>query len=213
MSLAHSDPITVKGLVDSGASGSGYIDRTFVKAHNIPTEPTPSARPLLLGNGEAADTVTEYVLIHTTIGIHSELALLYVAKVESPVIFGLRWLQRHNPYINWEDMTLTFGSGYCRSRCLPPGTPFPPRAPVIRDPPRTSVSSPQTRNTTYRQPYVEDVPDHAPDEEALSTTTYRQPYVEDVPDHTLDEEALSTDSSIDMTFDQTLTPGGDHYRT
>ena len=89
LSLAHTNPITINGLVDSGASGSGYIDRSFVESQGITTKATPSARSLLLGNGEVADTITEYALVPTTIGIYSETALFYVAKVESPVIFGL----------------------------------------------------------------------------------------------------------------------------
>ncbi|KAM7208425.1 hypothetical protein V8F06_014941, partial [Rhypophila decipiens] len=40
---------------------------------------------------------------------------------------------------------------------------------------------------------------------------YRPPTVEDAPEN--GDDAISVDSAVDMTFEQTLTPGADHYRT
>lgn len=205
MSLAHEKSVTVNGLFDSGATGSGFIDQAFVKSHGISTRATPSARPLLLGNGEVADTITEYAVVPMTVAVHSETALLYVAKVESPVIFGLRWLQRHNPHINWEKMTLTFGSSYCRSQCLPRDTPFPPQAPVVPDTQKSVKMLNHADAVDHCRTPVTAAPSEDSPRHPTPHVTYRPPTVEDAPEN--GDDAISIDSAVDMTFEQTLTPG------
>src|SRR5436190_7735425 len=150
-----------------------------------------------MGDGKIGDTITEYVLVPTTVGdIHSEVALFYVAEIESPVIFGLRWLQRHNPRVNWETMELTFGSHRCRTSCLPPGLTDPPTITAVNGPPYRTT--PINREITTQQP-------------PRPRSPYRAPTVEDAPEDP--SPNTDNDSAIDLTFDETLTPGFDHYKT
>ena len=37
-----------------------------------------------------------------------------------PIILGLRWLQAHEPDINWNKKKVSFSSPYCSQHCLPP---------------------------------------------------------------------------------------------
>ena len=38
------------------------------------------------------------------------------------LIFGLPWLEEHNPHIDWRDRTMRFASEHCYANCLAHGT-------------------------------------------------------------------------------------------
>jgi hypothetical protein len=149
---AHPIPIHVTGLIDSGCSARAFADRNLVNLRGIKTTPTPKARSLLLANGEVADSITEYFIAPVSIGAHDELCLFFVTSLspDTPVIFGLPWLQRHNPVIDWSHMSLTFTSTYCQAHCNRPG--LSPSAPTIPDPPGRSMTSRSQANRARSAP-------------------------------------------------------------
>ena len=137
--LAHNRLVTVRGLVDSGCSGRAFISKKFVQYHRLPTQPTPHPRTLLLADGRTADEIIEYTILPVSIGNHYEYCLFFITNLadETPIIFGLPWLKRHNPYINWAAMSLTFNSWYCLAHCCPQGLRTPSMAPTLPDPSRS----------------------------------------------------------------------------
>jgi hypothetical protein len=92
-----------------------------VQYYKLSTQPTPHPRTLLLADGKMADKITKYIILPVSMGNHNEYCLFFIANLadNTPVIFGLPWLKRHNPYIDWAAMSLTFNSWYCLSHCCP----------------------------------------------------------------------------------------------
>ena len=171
---ARHSPFNMRGLIDSGCSGRAFISKKLVETYQLPTQPTPYRRTLLLADGKTADTITEYAILPVIIGNHDEHCLFFVTNLadDTPVIFGLPWLKRHNPYIDWAAMSLTFNSWYCRRYCCPSDTRIPLEAPTIPDPPRafhdlpiphepvtTPLSPAAGPPSPYRSPYYENAPD------------------------------------------------------
>jgi RNase H-like domain found in reverse transcriptase/Reverse transcriptase (RNA-dependent DNA polymerase)/Integrase zinc binding domain len=185
----------VKGLVDSGCSGRAFISKKLVQDHKLSTQPTPYPRTLFLADGKTADIITEYVILPVSIGSHNEHCLLFVTNLadDTPVIFGLPWLKRHNPYIDWATMSLTFNSWYCLSHCCTPGLQQPPKAPTIPDPPRS----------------FHDLP--VPNEPEISPpSSYKSPYCENAKEEVDNKQRKD---AIPLHIESTLTPGQQHYRT
>ena len=112
LSLAPDHYVNVTSLVDSGCSARGFADRKFVQTFGIQTKPTPARRPLLLADGKPAGSISEYFITTVTVGTHQEPCLFFVTDLspDTPIILGLPWLQRHNPAIDWSQMSLTFSS-------------------------------------------------------------------------------------------------------
>jgi hypothetical protein len=168
----NTQPIIVTGLIDSGCSARAFADRNIVLKNNIKTFPLPRPRVLLLADGKPADTITDYFVAPTMMGSHQELCLFFITTLSknTPLIFGLPWLQRHNPIIDWARMTIAFASSYCQAHCNRVIEDRPPIAPIIADPPRDYHDLPIAgepvlgRNSTYQPPSVEDVDDHDDDE-------------------------------------------------
>ncbi|KAH9252126.1 hypothetical protein BASA81_009976 [Batrachochytrium salamandrivorans] len=53
---------------------------------------------------------------------HIEITKFYVSSIKYPVILGLDWLRRHNPRINWDDLTIVFRSEYVKTTVLQPAS-------------------------------------------------------------------------------------------
>ena len=203
---AHHQPTTVRGLIDSGCSGRGFIDEALVHRLNLPTYATPYPRTLLLADGKTASTITKYVVIPAAIGIHDENCLFFVTRLsnDTQVIFGLPWLKRHNPSINWFDMSLTFDSWYCMSHCSYGRVVC---APTIADPPIAFHDLPI--------PTIMVTP---PDNAALKPPLYATPTIRGsnynkATCEEADEENESQQGDEPLRIKQTLTPGHPHHRT
>jgi len=197
----------VTGLVDSGCSARAFVDRDFAKTHNITTKKTPKPRTLLLANGEVADTITEYFIAPVAVGLHEELCLFFLTKLsrDTPVIFGLPWLQRHNPTIDWTGMSLTFSSEYCAKYCCPRWLQTSPQAPVISDPPKSFHNLPikgEPAKAQHQLPQIH-VSFHDPPIEDLfrrphassTNANYRSPTVEETEGEEPQRAASSTNAN------------------
>lgn len=97
-------------MVDSGCTAHGFIDRAYAAFLPVTVKPTLKPHKLYLADGKVSDMITEYVLIPICTGQHQETALFFLTNLakSTPLILGLPWLQRHNPYVDWTAMTLTF---------------------------------------------------------------------------------------------------------
>ncbi|KAH9268692.1 hypothetical protein BASA83_009172 [Batrachochytrium salamandrivorans] len=84
----------VKALLDSG-SDECLIDENIVNAYQLPLNLLKTPIALFLADGQPASKS------------HHQVSL----------ILGLDWLRRHNPRINWDDLTIVFRSEYCQDNC------------------------------------------------------------------------------------------------
>lgn len=188
---AHNKPFHVTSLIDSGCSGKAFADRSFMNNHSITPLQLPHPRILRLADGVAADTITEYFTMNIGMGEHYETWLFFVTKLspETPVIFGLPWLQCHNPHIDWSNMTLSFASQYCQSHCCPKQARKPVQAPTIPSKlPEEELARLTPQKTFELLPPVRAILENRPLEEVLQDTpdyikkAYRHPSVEDAPE-------------------------------
>jgi hypothetical protein len=109
----------VSAFVDSGATFS-FIDQTFVAQHNIHVVKKSTPIPVEVIDGR---TIAFGVIAHETtplelcIGKHTEKIVLNIISIlHHPIIFGLPWLEAHNPIIDWRSRTLTFSTQQCTSQ-------------------------------------------------------------------------------------------------
>ncbi|KAH8144379.1 uncharacterized protein LAJ45_11649 [Morchella importuna] len=145
----------LQALVDTGATGYGFIDASFAKARGYPLEElaTPRHLQVIDGRAIASGAITHCCKLRLEMNDHVEGASLFVTKLgETKVVLGLPWLQHHAPEIRFADRSISFHAERCQQHTatlwtstltcptltasaatLPP-PPIPPR-------PRTAIPS------------------------------------------------------------------------
>lgn len=98
-----------EGLTDSGATGN-CASRGFAQQHRLQTFALRKALQLRLGDGGLAkQSITRGVMIPVQHGDHQSEELFYEVDMKGfDLIFGLPWLEDHNPHIDWRMRTMTF---------------------------------------------------------------------------------------------------------
>ena len=141
---ANQDPIPVASLIDSRCSARAFADQQLIQRYGIPTEKLPTPRVLILADGKSTNTVTDYFICPVAMGDHIEWCFFFVTCLskDTPVIFGMPWLQRHNPSIDWRAMTLTFDSQYCLKHCCSTPCTAPRISRTVTHPPRCGYVTP-----------------------------------------------------------------------
>ena len=95
-------------LVDTGATGYAFIDRTFAHKHNLTR--TRLTRPIDLYGFDGYRTrrrITHKIRIHLTHEEYSEtITMLEVDLGSCDVILGLPWMRRHRVQIDWTNERL-----------------------------------------------------------------------------------------------------------
>ena len=113
-------------LVDSGATGFGFIDGNFVRHHQLHPLPLSLPRNLEVIDGRpiTSGLITHYVDIPIRIGGHEERAKLFVTTLgHYPIVLGIPWLRRHKVNTNWAENSITFDSAFCQKKCIAEGSP------------------------------------------------------------------------------------------
>uniref|UniRef100_A0A8C5LLF5 ribonuclease H n=1 Tax=Leptobrachium leishanense TaxID=445787 RepID=A0A8C5LLF5_9ANUR len=105
------DHANLNAMIDSGASGC-FIDQTLVSILRIPfiTKQHSVALQLLDGSPLKTGPITkETIPLSVSIGTQHKESFSFdiVSSPAFPLIFGLPWLRKNNPYIDWERGTLT----------------------------------------------------------------------------------------------------------
>lgn len=108
----------VTAILDSGATGN-LISRSLVRKYKIRELPTIGTLDLINANGSTS-TINTMVRLWVTItnGIeeHTEMLSLYVGDIAShDILLGMPWLVKHNPTINWEELSIQFNR--CPDTC------------------------------------------------------------------------------------------------
>lgn len=127
--IKHKDQlISVSTLVDTGASGKAFIDRTFAQNNNLTLVALSHPRPIKVFDGTESISgyATHVAHFALTLGPdgHSENIMAFVTQTSGQsLVLGLPWLKLHNPNVDWDQGSLTFASNRCRTCCgVPQGT-------------------------------------------------------------------------------------------
>ena len=106
-------------LIDNG-SKARLIDKSFTHLNKISTFQLEKLIQLTLGNGKVVQHLTKKCLVDIKISNHKDQILCYLAKLDVyTVILDDRWLQTHNPAINWKNCIMKFNSAACMEKsCL-----------------------------------------------------------------------------------------------
>lgn len=109
-------------LIDTGASGYAFISDSFAQSHNLPL--TPLSAPIVLetfdGRPVVSGNLTHKTTLDISIGPNSERMPLLVTRLgHYPIVLGIPWLRRHDPYIKFPANSLVFNSSFCTNHCLP----------------------------------------------------------------------------------------------
>jgi len=97
------DTISVKSLLDSGATGL-FIDREFVHKNGLTTRalPYPIKVYNIDGTLNQGGSITEEITLMMSYKGHKERAVFEVCDLgKATVIIGHPWLRKHNPDIDW----------------------------------------------------------------------------------------------------------------
>jgi len=116
--------IRTNSMLDSGATGKGFIDEAFAHTHQLTLYQLRNSRRLNVVDGRpsSAGDITHVAKLNMEIKGHKEKMLFYVTKLgKYDIILGKPWLADHNPYVNWSDNIVTFRSDHCRTYCLAKG--------------------------------------------------------------------------------------------
>ena len=110
-----------QALVDSGADGN-FIDINLAHRLNVPLETLDSPLSVTaldgraLGDGKVTQATSRLLLKSDA---HQEEIILYlVYSPEFPVILGYRWLNLHNPQIDWVSGRIVEWGPTCHATCL-----------------------------------------------------------------------------------------------
>ena len=106
-------------LVDN-RSEAELIDESFMRANKIPFFKLEELIEFILGNGKVVQKLTKRALVDVIIENHMEQLVCYLAKLDVyTIILSDKWLQMHNPVINWKKQTIKFNSANCIEKgCL-----------------------------------------------------------------------------------------------
>ena len=105
-------------LIDTGASGFAFIYKGMCKHLKLPLKILKFPITLVGFEGKSASQITERTNFSLVIGNHSEqMSAFVIPDSKYDLILGLPWLEKHSPYIDWKEHTLTFGERCLESCC------------------------------------------------------------------------------------------------
>ncbi|KAH0606065.1 uncharacterized protein H6S33_004522 [Morchella sextelata] len=134
--------IQTHALIDTGCSGSTFIDETFARHNNLLFLPLQSPRTLEVIDGRpiSSGQITQLCYLPLSIDSHHETIPFFVTKLGSyPLVLGIPWLQLHDVTLRFKDNSILFDSEYCKRKCNSSATPVPIR--VVAPPPRFHLVS------------------------------------------------------------------------
>lgn len=113
-------------LIDTGASGFAFLSQSL--CHSLKLSPYALKYPItLVGfDGKQGAQITHQVSFSLAIGRHCEVLTAYVTyPCKQDLVLGLPWLEKHNPYVNWKENTITFGEDCLERACCKFETTIP----------------------------------------------------------------------------------------
>ena len=109
-------------MIDSGATGTAFVDSSFVQDNNLKINllPQPLRLRVVDGRPSSAGDITTTTTFALDIKGHTETLTAFVTKLHNyNIILGKPWLRKHNPSnIDWDSNVLSFNSNFCKTHCL-----------------------------------------------------------------------------------------------
>ena len=106
-------------LVDTGASGIGFINKIFAQDNGFTL--TPLNRHIDVfgfdGKRTVSGRITHVVALRLRYLNHEELIKLFVTTLGHPVILGQPWMKLHKVVIDWDNLKLLFTAPRCKQEC------------------------------------------------------------------------------------------------
>ena len=112
--------IDTHALIDCGATGIAFIDKDFVRHHQIQEKELKDPRELEVIDGRPIESGTITTMAKLDLGIrgHQEQLPVFVTKLgHYPIVLGLPWLQLHDVTIKFQKKRIGFESSYCQQHC------------------------------------------------------------------------------------------------
>jgi hypothetical protein len=107
-------------LIDCGATGIPFIDKEFVRHHQLKEKELKESRELEVIDGRPIEsgTITSMAKLDSGIQGHQEKLLALVTKLgHYPIVLGLPWLQLHDLTFKFQSHRIGFKSCYCQQHC------------------------------------------------------------------------------------------------
>ena len=107
-SISITDDLT---LLNCGTGKCGYMSSSFVDLHSLPCSNLHYQIPVYNVDGSLnkGGAITHVCTLDMKIGLHCEHITFRVTDTgSSNIILGLKWLQFHDPLVNWNEGKLFF---------------------------------------------------------------------------------------------------------
>ena len=114
--------IVIRSLVDTGASGYAFIDKSFARNHGLVFYALRYPCIVRGFDGQPSSTgrITHLAEAILVIQGHVERMFFYITSLQQyPVVLGLPWLYRHSVTANFKENSLTFASPFYLKNCTP----------------------------------------------------------------------------------------------
>ena len=97
--------IDTHALIDCGATGIAFVDKDFVRHHQLEEKELRESRELEVIDGRPIESGTITTMAKLNIGIrsHQEQLPAFVTKLgHYPIVLGLPWLQLHDVTVKFQ---------------------------------------------------------------------------------------------------------------
>jgi hypothetical protein len=101
--------IVTHALIDCGATGMAFIDKDFIRHHQLTEQESKESRELEVIDGRPIESGTITTMAKLNLGIqgHQEQLPAFVTKLgHYPIVLGLPWLQLHDVTIRFQKKTI-----------------------------------------------------------------------------------------------------------
>lgn len=117
---AQINNIPLIALVDTGASGFAFISKSLCDSLKLSLRALQTPINLIGFDGDRSSQFTHRVTFPLNLGRHSDVSSAYViSPCKHGLVLGLPRLEKHAPYVDWKENSLTFGENclekaYCQ---------------------------------------------------------------------------------------------------
>ncbi|KAI0996376.1 hypothetical protein K3495_g11804 [Podosphaera aphanis] len=109
---------TLVALIDTGASGFAFVSQSLCHRLLLPSKKLEKPLAVIGFEGRQGAQITHQANFSLSIGRHQENLPAYVTyPCKYDLVLGLPWLEKHSPYVNWKENTITFGEPCLESLC------------------------------------------------------------------------------------------------
>jgi predicted aspartyl protease len=112
--------VDTHALIDCGATGIAFIDKDFVRHHQLEEKKLKESRELEVIDGRPIESGTITTMAKLKLGIRGhqkQLPALVTKLGHYPIVLGLPWLQLHDVTIKFQKKQIGFESNYCQQHC------------------------------------------------------------------------------------------------